>query len=502
MARSAFQSRREIVLCRSGAEVHGISPVALVIAVFTASTGAFVPVAAAQDQISDSAQQQSGTPLDTGSAAEAANSRNADPTTVFEHPVSRRYWLSGQANVIAQAHPAFPAKYTGVNSMLPETQHASSRVFTLYTGYQLNRSTEVIFDLESAGGHGLSNGAGLAGFTDLDIVRTPNLGAAPYLARLMIRRIVPLSSETMEADRTPLSLATELPVRRLEFRFGKFSMVDFFDVNSVGSDSHLQFLNWTDDNNGAYDYAANTRGYTWGAIVEYDDRLWSARFAEALMPKVANGENLDADFARARAENLEVEFRRQLLPHRDGVVRLLSFVNHANMGSYRDSINEFRAGLTPVPEIIATRRQGRVKYGCGVNVEQVLGHGLRGFARWGWNNGRTESFAYTEVDRTVVGGADLKGDLWRRHQDKIGAAFISNAISGEHREYLRLGGVGFLLGDGTLRYGRERIVEVYYTFHLWRGVFSSADLQRITNPGYNQDRGPIVVPSLRLHVDF
>jgi high affinity Mn2+ porin len=433
---------------------------------------------------------------------ESGDESGGDPTTVFEHPASSRYLISGQSNIIFQYHPAFPAKYTGTNSMLPEAQRATSRVLTLYTGYELEHNAEVIFDVESAGGHGLSEGAGLAGFTDLDIVRTPNLGAAPYLARLMIRKIIPLSGETVEADRNPFSLTTQLPVRRLEVRFGKFSMVDFFDVNSVGGDSHLQFMNWTDDNNGAYDYAANTRGYTWGAVVEYDDRRWSARFAEALMPKVANGENLDANFRRARAENMELEFRRQFLPHRDGALRLLSYVNHADMGSYRESIHEFLARQTLVPDITATRRQGRLKYGFGINGEEVLGHGFRGFARWGWNNGRTESFAYTEVEQTVEAGVDLAGENWHRRHDKIGAAFISNAICGDHREYLKLGGHGFLLGDGGLNYGRERIFEGYYTFHLWRGVFSSLDLQHITNPGYNRDRGPVSVPSLRLHVDL
>jgi len=425
-----------------------------------------------------------------------------EPATVVEHSSVGRYWISGQANIIFQYHPAFFAKYSGVNSMSPDAQHATSRVFTLYTGYELNKTTEFIFDVESAGGHGLSTGAGLAGFTDLDIVRTPNLGAAPYLARLMVRKIIPLSKETVQSARGPESLATELPARRLEVRFGKFSMVDFFDVNSVGSDSHLQFLNWTDCNNGAFDYAANTRGYTWGAFVEYDDRRWSVRFADALMPRIANGEVLDLHIKRDRAENMEVEFRHRFLPNRDGALRLLSYVNHADMGSYRESIAEFLAGQTSVPDITATRHPGRVKYGFGANAEQVLGHGFRGFARWGWNNGRTESFAYTEVDQTLSMGVDLRGDAWRRHLDKIGTAFILNGISGDHREYLRLGGRGFLLGDGGLTYGRERIFEGYYTVHLWRGVFASFDLQHIDNPGYNRDRGPLLVPSLRAHVDF
>lgn len=432
----------------------------------------------------------------------SGDSSDADVVTVFDHPADTRWWLSGQSNTIFQYHPSFPAKYSGVSSMLPEAQHATSRVLTLYTGYELNSHTQVFLDVESAGGHGLSEGAGIAGFTDLDIVRTPNLGQAPYLARLLIRRIIPLSSDTVESGRGYLSLTSEVPARRVEVWFGKFSMVDFFDSNAVGGDSHLQFMNWTDCNNGAYDYAANTRGYTWGAMVEYDDRRWSARFAEALMPKVANGENLDADLTRARSENMELEFRRHFLPRRDGRLRVLSYVNHADMGSYRQAIAEFLAHRTPVPDIVATRQQGRIKYGFGVNAEQVLGHGVRAFARWGWNNGRTESFAYTEVDQTVTGGADLEGAAWHRRSDKVGAAFISNAISGDHREYLRLGGTGFLLGDGNLNYGRERIFEGYYTAHLWRGVFASVDLQHVTNPGYNRDRGPVLVPSLRLHVDF
>lgn len=438
----------------------------------------------------------------TGTAAESAQGDPGDATTVVAHSATSRYWISGQANVIFQYHPAFFAKYSGVNSFSPEAQHAISRVFTLYTGYALNKTTEFIFDVESAGGHGLSEGAGLGGFTDLDIVRTPNLGATPYLARLMVRKIIPLSKETVESQRGPESLAAELPARRLEVRFGKFSMVDFFDMNSVGGDSHLQFMNWTDCNNGAYDYAANTRGYTWGAMVEYDDHRWSVRFADGLMPKVANGENLDANFTRAHAENMEVEFRHKFLPGRDGALRLLSYVNHADMGSYRESIAEFRAGLTSVPDITATRRQGRVKYGFGINAEQILGHGFRGFARWGWNDGRTESFAYTEVDQTLTMGIDLRGDAWRRHLDRIGTAFILNSISGDHREYLRLGGSGFLLGDGGLTYGRERIFEGYYTFHVWRGVFASFDLQHVDNPGHNRDRGPVWVPGLRAHVDF
>ncbi len=424
------------------------------------------------------------------------------PPTLFPHSESRRYWISGQINIIFQWHPSFPAAYTGANSLRPEAEHAASRVLTLYTGLELTRGTEILLDLESAGGRGISDAFGLAGFTNLDVVRNPELGSKPYMARLMLRQVIPLSRKRATAERGPLGLATELPARRLELRVGKFGMADFFDLNSVGSDSHLQFLNWTVDNNGGYDYAADTRGYNFGAIVEYQDRRWGVRFAEALMPKVANGIDFEWNLRRAHAENVEVELRRSVLPGRAGVLRLLSYVNHANMGSYRQAINDFLAGRTPVPDIAAHPRQTTIKYGFGANLEQALNGWLGVFARWGWNEGRHESFAYTEVNQSVAFGAGASGKLWRRKLERAGAALAINAISGDHRRYLALGGRGFLLGDGRLNYGREIVFEGYYTAHFWHGLFGSFILQHINNPGYNRDRGSVVVPALRLHLEL
>lgn len=434
---------------------------------------------------------------------EDQSTETTPPVTVFPHSDTSRFWVSGQANFIFQAHPEFPAKYSGPNSLSPLGQSATSRVLTLYTGLQLTKRDALLFDLEESGGHGISEALGLAGFTNLDVVRNPSLGKAPYMARVMYHHIFALSHENIKAERNPLSLFTELPARRLEFRFGKFSTVDFFDLNSVGTDSHLQFMNWTVDNNGAYDYAANTRGYTYGAILEYQDRNWGLRFGEMLMPKVANGENLDANITRARAGNIEFELRPKLLKERKTVFRALSYVNHANMGDYRQATSLLQQGigqLTPIIE--STRQQGTIKYGFGLNAEQELTRDLRVGARWGWSEGRHESFAYTEVDSTLLLCADHTGRPWKRRLDKTGLAFVTNGISKDHQEYLRLGGLGFLLGDGNLNYGRENILEFYYNMHIWSGVFAGFDLQHINNPGYNRDRGPVLVPTLRLHIDL
>jgi hypothetical protein len=306
----------------------------------------------------------------------------------------------------------------------------------------------------------------------------------------------------VEAERGPLSLATRVPVRRVELRIGKFGTADFFDNNAIGSDSHFQFMNWTIDNNGAYDYAADTRGYTYGALAAYYDRDWSFQFAEALMPTVANGPDLVWNLRKARAENYELQLHPRAFGLRDTTVRLLAYENHANMGIYRQAIANYLAGATPIPEITSHPFRTTVKYGFGVNLEKEFRHGFRGFARWGWNEGEHESYAYTETDQTWAVGADLAGDRWHRKLDKLGVAFVSNGISKDHQRYLQLGGLGFILGDGGLNYGREDIVESYYTAHIWRGLFLGPDLQHANNPGYNRDRGPVLVPGARFHLEF
>jgi len=228
---------------------------------------------------------------------------------MFPHLSNTRFWLSGQMNFIFQTHPPFHAAYSGRNSLDPKYEKATSRVMTLYTGVRLNNSTELLVDIEEAGGAALTTGLGVAGFPNLDIVRNPLLSKAPYLARSMLHKVFALRKDKVENQRNALSLFDELPRRRLEIRFGKFSMVDFFDQNSVGSDTHFQFTNWAIDNNGAYDYAADTRGYTVGFTADYEDRNWGFRFGEGLMPKVANGIDLVWRPWQAHAENFEYELR-------------------------------------------------------------------------------------------------------------------------------------------------------------------------------------------------
>ena len=154
------------------------------------------------------------------------------------------------------------------------------------------------------------------------------------------------------------------------FASASSAMPDFFDVNSVGSDTHLQFINWTTDNNGAWDYAADTRGYTIGATADYEDRNWGFRFAEALMPDVANGINLVWRPWQVHAENYEYELRHGLIPKKAGVIRLLAYTNYANMGIYRDAVAQFEDGSAHrnAPEITNHPWHITRKYGFGVNL--------------------------------------------------------------------------------------------------------------------------------------
>ncbi|HEV2619550.1 MAG TPA: carbohydrate porin [Acidobacteriaceae bacterium] len=460
-------------------------------------------------------QEPSAAPNSTTSPAiaeAAALEQEPAAPTLFPHSDTTRYFIAGQANIIFQAHAPFHSPYQGANSLLARGEYKTSLLGTLYLGAELLRSPryhlEAIYDEESSGGRGISEALGLAGFTNLDVVRNPTLGPVPYMARAEIHQTIGLSPNLIHADRGPFSLATQLPERRIELRAGKMSLPDTFDINSIGTDSHLQFLNWTTDNNGAWDYAADTRGYTNAAIAEYDDKDFSARYGLALMPLVANAVALDWNLGRACGQNMEFEWRHHLLgplvnPDRKGVIRALSYVNHAHMGLYRDANKSYVAGHSgAAPVITSVEKYGAVKYGFGLNAEQELTGSLRVFGRFGWNEGQHESFAYTEVDQTFEFGGDYALRSVHRENDKLGLAFVTNAIKRDHQAYLRLGGLGFLLGDGNLNYAREDILETYYTLHTWRGLYYSLDAQYINHPGYNQSRGPVLVESLRMHIDF
>ncbi len=425
----------------------------------------------------------------------------ASPAFALDHLIRDRFWISGQSNFIFQAHTPFHSPYSGPNSFHGYGENATSRSLTVYTGLRLLRFTELIANFDEAGGTGLSDGLGIAAYVNADVV-DPQISRSVYLSRTFIHQTIALTADRIDEDPNPFYLQSSIPRRRLELTFGKISATDFFDVNEVGSDSHLQFTNIAIDNNGIYEYPSDVHGFTLAAMVNYQGPKIGVRFAEALLPKIDSGTDLDFDILHDHSDNFEFDYSTYTFQGYGSHVRALAFLNHADLGNYRQANNAYLDGEDKTPDITAHRHPGTAKPGFGINLEQDLPANFRAFFRAGWNDGSYESFTYSEMNNTVSFGADLSGDAWHRKYDRIGSAFVNSGLSQVHREYLALGGIGFMLGDGALSYGRESASETYYTAHVFGGLYLAAQLSFINNPGFNRARGPVLVPGLRAHLDF
>ena len=415
------------------------------------------------------------------------------------------YEIGLQATLIDQQLFKFRSSYEGRNSVRSRSENEKSDTYTLYLGVRLTKGLEGFVNPEMARGNGLSEALGLAGFTNGDVIRNPTLGQDPYLGRYMLRGTIPTGKGEVEVQPGENQIAgTKRPVHRVVITFGKLGTNDIFDTNAYANSTRTQFMNWALINNGAYDYAADTRGYSQGGALEWINPSWALRIGSFQMPTEANGIDLSGDLVHSRGDQVEVELHPRVVPRKEPLVlRFLGYRNVARMGDYRQAVAQAQqAGTTP--DITMTRQRGNVKYGFGINFEQPLGEdGNTGvFGRYGWNDGATESFAYTEIDRTLCLGGQLSGKCWHRSDDRLSVAFVQNDLSGPHKDYLAAGGLGFLLGDGRLNYGPERIVEAYYSYQLAKPLSLSLDYQYVSNPGYNKDRGPVSVLSFRAHLEF
>jgi hypothetical protein len=410
--------------------------------------------------------------------------------------------IAGQSTVVWQHLPSFRSPYVGRRSLRPGPEDAVSHSYTLYTGLRLAPWVDFYMDPEMIRGEGIGSGTGLAGYTNGEVIRNPEAGQSPYLARAFLRATIPLGADTEQTEPGLLAVGGSQPTQRLVLTAGVLSAADVFDTNRYAGSTRTQFLNWTFINDTAWDFAADTRGYTRGAAAEWILPAWAVRVGAFQMPAMANGLDLDSDVLHAHGEQLEVEAHPTLITGRSAVVRLLAYQNRARMGSYREAL-ALAARTGAVPDVTLTRRTNARKYGFTVNAEQPLtDDGDTGlFARAGWNDGSTETFCYTEADWTASLGAQIAGTWWGRQPDRLGIAAGANGLSDAHADYLAAGGVGFELGDGRLRYRPETIVEAYYLLQLVRWVGLTVDYQFIADPGDNRARGPVSVVSLRLHLE-
>jgi high affinity Mn2+ porin len=410
--------------------------------------------------------------------------------------------LGAQATFIGQDLRSFQSPYSGPMSLVSTGDRQLSQSYGVYGGMCVGAGFDVYLDAEMVRGSGISHAAGLAAVTNGDVLRqgSVDLGQSPYLARGFVRWTHALRGGAPDTvARAMDDLARVVPDHRLEITAGRLASTDLFDLNRYANSTRTQFLNWVLFQNGAWDYAADTRGYSNGLAVAWINSSWTLRAGLFQMPRQANGNAFDNDLGQARGENVELTVNA---PH-GAIVRALAYLNYARMGRYAvaDSIG---AARHVAPNIVADDAPGRTKGGVGLNAELPLADdGETGvFARLGWNDGRNESFAFTEVDRHVSVGLQFAGGHWRRSKDRLGIAVAIDGLSSVHSAYLAAGGLGFLLGDGSLRYGPEILTEAYYRLQLGPWIEVSPDVQFITNPGYNRDRGPATVLTLRFNARY
>lgn len=416
-----------------------------------------------------------------------------------EAPELPDWAVQWQSTWVGQAKPSFASPYQGAHSLVGTHENSHSFTATAALGWRVAPHTELYANAEAAQGVPMSGLTGLAGFTNGELARTSGSKVTVYRARLFARHTVPLADETDTVEPAMNQLAGVQAPRRWVFTAGNLSVLDVFDANTYNHDPRTQFLNWTVMTHGAWDFAADARGYTWGAVAEYIDRGWAVRVGRFIQPREPNGQQLDPHIARHYGDQLELQRDYEAAPGAPGTVRLLAWRNKARMARYADALAAAAGGA---PSLDAVRGPEHTKAGAGMNVEQALGAELGLFGRAMWADGRTETYAFTEADRSASFGAALKGTRWGREADTLGLALASNHLSGGHRAVLAQGGLTFFLGDGQLRYQPERIVEAYYAWQPTPAFTVSADVQRIAHPGYNADRGPVNAFGLRLHTEL
>lgn len=405
-----------------------------------------------------------------------------------------------QSTYVWQDKRPFSAAYSGPNSLSPNRELSYSFTATAFLGWRPWAGGELYFDPEAAQGVPLSNLTGLGGLTNGEMARTSGPTMKYYRARLFLRQTWGMGGGQEAVESGQNQLAGMVDKRRLVLTAGNLSVTDIFDTNTYNHDPRTQFLNWSIMTHGSYDFAADARGYTWGAALEWYHDDWALRAGRFIQPKLPNQQELDRDIFSHYGDQIELE-HSHTLGGQPGAVRLLAFHNRTRMSRFQDALN-LAASTGTTPDINAVRTGVQGKVGFGINIEQAVNDDVGLFLRASRADGQTETYAFTEIERSISGGALVKGTAWGRGGDTFGVAFARNGLSSVHRRYLEAGGIGFFIGDGRLNYRPEMIYETFYNIKLAKAAWITLDWQYIRNPAYNADRGPVNVGSVRLHTEF
>ncbi|MBC7659133.1 MAG: carbohydrate porin [Chitinophagaceae bacterium] len=418
-----------------------------------------------------------------------------ESTLPLKDPSSAGWNAHAQATSVTQYHPQFNSPYSGPNSLSQDAEYKTSYTATAFFGFRLWSGGEIYINPEGQAGSGFSKTTGIAGFPNGEIYRVDTPQPKASWARVYVKQVFGFGGAKEKIQDDLNQIEGQVDGSRLTVIAGKFALNDFFDNNKYTHDPRTQFLNWALMDAGAWDYAANTKGYTTGALIEWHQKYWALRYAAVEEPKSANSIFLDQTrFPKTvRGDNLEAEFGYSLFDH-PGKLRLLGFINHAHMGSYHDAL----ATAKGTPDVTDSR-SNRLKRGGVINIEQDINEDFGVFLKAGSNDGRNETWAFTEIDRSLTFGTSGKGSSWGRDDDTLGFALMKNDLSQDHRDFIKAGGNGFIVGDGRLNYQSEKTLEAFYSIGLCKLLHVSPDFQYIQNPAYNYDRGPVKVYSVRAH---
>lgn len=402
-----------------------------------------------------------------------------------------------------QRHPAFNSSYAGLNSLPGAADKMHTFSLTAHWGTRLWSGGELYFNPEIASGVPFTeNLVGLGGFTNGEITRAAGTTPQAYRQRLFIRQTWNQGggSEKLESDFN--QMAGTVDKNRTVLTVGNFSTLDVFDDNTYAKDPRTQFMNWGNWTYSSWDYAADARGFGWGFALELYQGDWVYRLGRMTGPKEPNGLQVDFNLLKHYGDQFEIE-HAHTLNDQPGKVRLLYYRNRAVLASFDDATAYLLANNPTDKQTFFNVRNGaKIKQGLGLNIEQALSDQVGFFFRGMKSDGKTETYAFTEVDSSLSTGVLIRGGKWGRPQDTVGFSLMANYLSPERRRFLEQGGISFFIGDGQLQYKPEVIFEGFYNWNIAKSFWLTGDFQRIQNPAYNATRGPVNVFAVRLHAEF
>jgi len=437
-----------------------------------------------------------GTGADTGTMLQTGSAQASDKLNDHASP---EWWnLQTQATNVTQWHPSFTSPYQGTNSLSPRNAEAETIDLTAFLGFRLPEGTQLYLNPEVDQGFGLSNTLGVAGFTSGEAYKVGSHDPYLRLPRAFLRHVFDLGGGTQDIESGPNQLAGSYSVDNITVTIGKFSPVDIFDTNTYAHDPRADFMNWSVIESGAFDYAADSWGYTEGGAIEWNQSFWSLRGGFFALSTEPNSKLIDQGFNQQEWLG-EAEFRKSWF-NRPGKIKFLAFTNIGYMGSYIDAIRQ--SDLTATVPNTANVRHYASSSGFAVNLEQGITESAGLFARFSSNQGYKEAYEFTEINESIASGVSVKGTSWGRKDDTFGVAVVGNVLSKDARAYFAKGGNGILIGDGNLQYGPEKILEAYYAARLEKFLTVGLDYQYVINPAYNVDRGPASIFGFRVHAEF